>query len=120
MPRSAETVLVPRIKVWLERHGRYAFGLGISAILETVDRTGSIKQAAGELGMSYRHTWKRIKEAEEAIGQILVETQVGGVGTHRSSLTLRARQLVGDFRALRRRMLEAVEAEFARQFHSSC
>jgi len=23
MPRSAETVLVPRIKVWLERHGRY-------------------------------------------------------------------------------------------------
>lgn len=48
------------MKVWLERDGRYAFGLGMCEILRAVDRTGSIKRAAAELGKSYRHVWGRI------------------------------------------------------------
>jgi molybdate transport system regulatory protein len=104
------------VKVWLETEGRYAFGFGISEILQAVDRAGSIKQAARHLGKSYRYVWGRIKEAERALGQQLVEAQVGGKDTHRSFLTPAARQLVHDFLAIRTRMIEVVRQEFQRRF----
>jgi molybdate transport repressor ModE-like protein len=122
MPRSQTLrpkeglVLVPRVKVWLETQGRYAFGFGISEILQAVDRAGSIKQAATHLGKSYRYVWGRIKEAEQALGRQLVEARVGGKDRQRSSLTPAARQLVDDFLAVRKRMLEVVRQEFRRRF----
>jgi molybdate transport system regulatory protein len=106
----------PRVKVWLEVGGHYAFGLGISEILQAVDAAGSIKGAANQLSKSYRHVWARVKEAELALGRPLVQTQVGGKGTRRSSLTPQARQLVADFMALRGRMFEKLRTEFGRLF----
>src|SRR5262249_28238003 len=121
MPRSPAPprqpfAFVPRVKVWLEAGGRYAFGLGVSEILQAVDRAGSIKQAAADLGKSYRHVWGRLKAAEEALGCPLVESQVGGRDRHRSDLTPLARQLVTDFVALRRRLFVIVQQEFHRCF----
>ena len=112
--RSQQPLLVPRVKVWLETDGRYAFGLGLSEILQAVDHTGSIKQAAYDVRKSYRYVWKRIKEAETTLGQLLVRTQVGGAGTQRSSLTEAARRLVAGFLVLRGRMVQLVEEEFTR------
>ncbi|MBN2291849.1 MAG: LysR family transcriptional regulator [Pirellulales bacterium] len=116
----------PRVKVWLETvgqatddsgsGGQYVFGLGISQILKAIDSSGSIKAAAEKLGKSYRHIWSRVKEAEEALGQPLVDARVGGSGSSRSSLTDLARRLVGDYDALRRRMFEIVEEEFSVRF----
>ena len=37
-PRSRRASLCPRVKVWLEIGGAYAFGLGICEILQAVDR----------------------------------------------------------------------------------
>jgi molybdate transport system regulatory protein len=108
--------LVPRVKLWLERNGRYAFGLGVSEILLAVERAGSIKQAASDLGISYRYVWGRIKAAEKALGQQLVETQVGGKEAQRSWLTPPARQLADAFLALRGDMIRAVEQMFRRRF----
>jgi molybdate transport system regulatory protein len=108
--------LKPRIKIWLERDGTYAFGLGISQILQAIEASGSIKQAASDLGKSYRHVWARVKEAEKALGQPLVDTKVGGSGTQRSSLTDRARELVTAYLALRSRFVALAEEEFSRLF----
>jgi molybdate transport system regulatory protein len=114
---SRRPFLRPRVKVWLETDsGRYAFGFGIAEILRAVDRAGSIKQAAADLGKSYRHVWGRVKEAERALNLPLVQTQVGGQGTQRSSLTPEARRLVDAFLSVRGHMIEAVEREFARAF----
>ena len=108
-------VLTPRVKVWFEVEGGFGFGSGLIAILQAVERAGSIKAAADELGRSYRHVWDRIKEAERASGVALVVTQVGGQGIHRSDLTDEASRLVADFLALRARMIEVMEEEFARR-----
>ncbi len=108
----------PRVKVWLEMDGRYVFGYGISEILKAIDTCGSIKAAAQRLGKSYRYVWARVKKAEKALGRPLVCTRVGGKGTSRSSLTETARQLVGDYGALRRRMFEVVQQEFSSRFDS--
>ena len=114
--RARPAALAPRLKVWLEVGGRYAFGLGISEILQAVDRAGSIKGAAAELGKSYRHVWGRVKEAEGALGRRLVQARVGGRGARRSCLTPEARRLVTAFGALRERMFRLARAEFARAF----
>jgi molybdate transport system regulatory protein len=121
MPRRrsgsvAAAVLRPRIKVWLETEGDYAFGFGLCEMLRAVDQAGSIKQAAADLGKSYRHVWGRIKEAERVLGWPLVATHVGGAGTQRSALTPEARAMVGRFLALRARMAELLETEHARLF----
>ena len=105
-----------RVKVWLEIDGRYVFGFGLSEILKAVEAAGSIKAAAESLGKSYRYVWGRIKKAERALGEPLVETRVGGKGTDRSSLTELAGRLVGDYDALRGRMLDVVEQEFSSRF----
>ncbi|AGA25194.1 winged helix-turn-helix domain-containing protein [Singulisphaera acidiphila] len=103
----------PRVKVWFEAEGGYSFGFGLIAILQAVDRAGSIKQAASELGQSYRHIWGRIKAAEQALAHPLVETQVGGQGSNRSGLTESARRLITDFLTMRDRMFQVMEDEFA-------
>jgi len=104
------------VKVWLELDGEYVFGFGLSEILKAVQTAGSIKWAADALGKSYRHVWGRIKEAEEALGEPLVQTRVGGKGTGRSSLTESAERLVADYDALRARMFAVVEEEFSSRF----
>jgi molybdate transport system regulatory protein len=114
--RPKQGALSPRVKVWLEIDDRYAFGFGVGEILQAVDRAGSIKQAAADLGKSYRYVWGRIKKAEQALGRRLVETQVGGHGAQRSSLTPEARRLTSAFLALRGRMAELARQEFARHF----
>jgi molybdate transport system regulatory protein len=113
---SKPAALAPRVKVWLETGGRYAFGHGLSDILQAVDRTGSIKQGAADLGKSYRYVWGRVKKAEQALGRQLVETQVGGQGCQRSTLTPEARHLVTAFLALRSRMTVLLQEEYGRCF----
>lgn len=111
--------LTPRVKVWIELDGDYVFGHGIAEILDAVEATGSLKEAAAKIGKSYRHVWSRVKEAEEALDRQLVETHVGGQGTKRSFLTDNARKLLESFVALRERMLAVVASEFAERFRTS-
>jgi molybdate transport repressor ModE-like protein len=105
--------LRPRVKVWFEAEGGYSFGFGLIAILQAVARTGSIKQAARDLGLSYRHVWGRIKKAEQSLGRALVVTHLGGQGVQRSELTPAATRLIDDFLALRGRMIEIMERDYA-------
>ena len=116
--RAITRQFTPRVKVWVELEGEYVFGYGLSEILRAVERAGSIKEAAAELGKSYRYVWSRIKEAEKALGLTLVDAHVGGTGTRRSFLTPAAEELLSDFMALRERMLAVVEAEFSSRFRT--
>ena len=116
--RPPQPPLVPRVKFWLESDGRSVFCTGVCQILQAVERTGSIKQAAREMGRSYRFIWGRLKQAEETLGQSLVEAHVGGKGSRRSFLTPLARELVSGFASLRQRLMEFVDEEFRSRFPS--
>ena len=107
--------LSPRVKVWFETDEGFSFGFGLIEILQAVGRAGSIKQAAGDLGRSYRHVWDRIKQAEKSLGRSLVEARVGGQGARRSALSDDGRRLVEDFLAVRQRMIEVMERAFSRR-----
>lgn len=115
--RSAAQIR-PRVKVWLEVGDDYVFGWGICEILLAVRDTGAIKDAAAQLGKSYRYVWGRVKDAEATLRQPLVETRVGGAIEQRSDLTALANQLVEDFVAFRARMLDVAREEFASRFET--
>jgi len=65
-------------KIWIEdEDGHVVFGEGRYRILEAVDRLQSLQAAAGELKMSYRALWGRIKASEERLAfQARVLSQV--------------------------------------------
>ncbi len=75
MQRDKETIL--RLRVWLEQEDKTYIGIGSTLLLQHVDKLGSLRKAAEALGMSYRRAWGKLKNAEERIGQPLVEKTKG-------------------------------------------
>lgn len=68
-------------------------------LLSAIDEHGSIHAATGALERSYAHAQRRVVELEEAAGP-LVDRQRGGSGGGGSTLTDRARELLGRFERL--------------------
>ncbi|MHC5034717.1 MAG: winged helix-turn-helix domain-containing protein [Planctomycetota bacterium] len=89
-----------RGKVWIEVEGQHVFGRGRAALLEAIERTGSIQAAAAKLGLSYRHAWTMLKTSEQRWGRKLVETVRGGRGGGGARVTEAGRGLVRLFRRL--------------------
>ena len=61
---SERHTLFGRCKIWIEKDGEKVFGDGPLDILHRVERTGSLRQAAEEINMSYSQAWNLIKDLE--------------------------------------------------------
>lgn len=109
----------PRVKIWLEASGESILCPGLCAILKAVHETGSIKDAAAKVGRSYRFVWSRIKEAEQAFSESLVETRVGGREANRSELTPLAQGLVEDFDTLCQQVYHLIDEVFAQKLQAT-
>jgi molybdate transport repressor ModE-like protein len=68
----------PSFKFWLETSEGFVFGPGVYSILKKIKETGTLKEAAKSLGMSYRFAWGLLKKAEEKLGNPLVISHKGG------------------------------------------
>lgn len=80
-------------KIWLEKEEK-VFGQGPQEILELIEETGSLHQAAKQMNMSYSQAWNLIKTLEERLGFKLISAQVGGKGGGGSSLTEESQDLL--------------------------
>src|SRR3989304_3398602 len=83
-----------KLGVWIREHGRHVYGDGRQALLNKIDELGSIRQAALEMGMSYRAAWGKIKATEEGLGIKLLERTIGGKKGGGAILTKQAKQLM--------------------------
>lgn len=72
----AETRLA--FKVWLETEEGFVFGPGVYGLLRRVRETGTLKEAAESLGMSYRYAWGLVRKAEEKLGHQMLRAHKGG------------------------------------------
>ncbi|MCE4603173.1 MAG: LysR family transcriptional regulator [Desulfurococcales archaeon] len=70
---------------------------GLVEILEAVDRRGSLRGAAEELGISYRRLWARLVRAEQLAGERLVER---GRGRGGARLTRLGKRIVEEYRRM--------------------
>lgn len=75
-------------------------GPGKIALLEAIDREGSISAAGRALGMSYRRAWDLVDALNRILGTLAVEASTGGHRGGGAMLTDAGRNLVADYRAI--------------------
>jgi molybdate transport system regulatory protein len=105
---------VSRFRLRVTRGDAIAVGPGKVALLEAVERTGSITAAAKDLGMSYRRAWLLVDEVNHALREPAVESTKGGEGGGVSRLTATGRRMVELYRSIERTAASACKADIAR------
>ncbi len=88
-------------KIWLERDNKKIFGDGPWDLLKRIERTGSLRQAAAEIKMSYSQAWRLIRMIEKNIGFPLLRRKAGGAGGGHSELTGKATRLIKAYEQFR-------------------
>lgn len=90
--------LTLKSRQWLEDdNGEIIMGEGRQRILELIEETGSINQAAKLMRMSYRGVWGKIKATEQHLKKRIVLTE----RRHGSCLTEEGKELLRDYRQLK-------------------
>jgi molybdate transport system regulatory protein len=77
-----------------------SIGPGKIALLEHIETSGSLSQAARDLGMSYRRAWLLLDDLNHALGEPVITTSVGGAGGGGAQVTSFGRKLVAAYRDL--------------------
>jgi 8-oxo-dGTP diphosphatase len=78
--------------------GRAIMGEGRAELMELIDDTGSLSEAAKAMGMSYRYAWGMVRKVSQAAGGPVVESTRGGISGGRTHLTPLGRDLLDTFR----------------------
>lgn len=99
MPAKKAAVLIkPRFLIASGK--RFVFGPGKAELLEHLDRTGSIAQAAKAMGMSYMRAWTLVKGMEHSFTEPLVRRVRGGNSRGGAEVTPTGRKAVRLYREL--------------------
>lgn len=89
-----------KTKIWIEDdNANLIFGGGKTQILELIDQTGSIAQAAEKVGMNYKKAWSHIKILQEFIDDELVIVNKGR-NSGGTTLTPKAKELIENYKIL--------------------
>jgi molybdate transport system regulatory protein len=94
---------------WIvDENDKIIIGEGRKAILENIEKTGSINQASKVMKMSYKGVWSKIKATESSMNLKLVETDKKR-GSH---LTQAGKDLLKKYDSLKKRCLKADDRIF--------
>ena len=91
------TLLDIKSKIWFEIDGQAIMGSGRLKLLQAIETTGSISEAAKMLDMSYKKAWKLVKLMNEGFGKPLVQRTIGGKGGGGTILTDDGRLLIEQY-----------------------
>ena len=86
-----------KLKMWLERDGRFIVSDGRAKLLRKVKDTGSLSKAAKEMGMSYRHAWGIIHRISQNAGGDVVRSTRGGKVGGVTSLTTFGEEILREY-----------------------
>lgn len=106
--RSTPLRLEPRFRF---SSGRLPeFGPGKAELLEHIERTGSIADAARAMGMSYMRAWTLVKAMDRGFAEPLVRKERGGHRRGGAELTPTGREVLRVYRELEERIAPAMTA----------
>jgi len=92
---------------------RSSIGPGKIALLEGIEASGSLSQAARELGMSYRRAWLLLDDLNHALNEPVATAIIGGAGGGGARLTPFGRELIAAYRDVERASHDAAAARLA-------
>jgi molybdate transport system regulatory protein len=105
----------PRLRINYGR--RFAFGPGKAELLEHIEHTGSIREAAKAMGMSYMRAWTLVKSLDDGFAEPLVIKSRGGStrgGATLSPTGRRALLLYREMETASRAAIHATSKRFGR------
>jgi molybdate transport system regulatory protein len=100
---------VAHIRIRIPHGDDFAIGPGKAALLEAIQRTGSISAAGRELKMSYRRAWLLVDSMNRCFRHPLVDTATGGKaggGAFVTGLGMQALQL---FRSMHAKAADSIQ-----------
>jgi molybdate transport system regulatory protein len=100
MARAKPRPLAIHGGLWLDRKGHTFVGANRIALLQSIDRMGSITQAAKAVGLSYKAAWDAVDAMNNVADKPLLIRTTGGQHGGGSHLTEHARELVRLYRLL--------------------
>ena len=77
-----------------------SIGPGKIALLEQIERSGSLSKAARILKMSYRRAWLLLEDLNRTMGQPVTTASVGGAGGGGARITPFGRHVIATFREI--------------------
>ena len=101
----------PKLRILLG--AAVALGPGKVALLEAVDKSGSITGAARLMGMSYRRAWKLIEAMNNDFKVPLIATSSGGRGGGGALVTKAGFDALNRYRSMETKAEQAVEKEIS-------
>lgn len=87
--------------IWLEKNGIKYFGPGPYELLERIEVTGSISEAAKQMKLSYKKAWEIVNRLNEMEGIPIVSTQTGGSKGGGSFISDEAKLLMKKYASIR-------------------
>jgi molybdate transport repressor ModE-like protein len=102
-----------RSKIWFEAAGAHIFGSGLARLLENINRSGTLKNAAKTSNMSYRYAWNLIRMAEHHFGKVLINRHTGGQYGGSSELSSDGLHMLDVFKQLNEQVAVFTDEKFA-------
>ncbi len=104
-------------RIWLETTAadtaQRFMGIGRLELLNHIQRTGSINQAAKAMKMSYKRAWELVHSMNTQAGTPLVTTQTGGEKGGGAIVTEAGEMYITYYRALHERFQQFLTDELA-------
>jgi molybdate transport system regulatory protein len=100
-----------RLNLRLTFPGGVPLSHGKAELMELIRETGSIRQAAAKMDMSYRRAWLLVDELNHLFREPAIETKQGGKSGGGAALTAFGEELLKRFRAMEARTMKALAAD---------
>jgi molybdate transport system regulatory protein len=96
-------------RIWMELDGEKVLGPGRVELLERVQSSGSLRQAALQMKMSYKQAWDMINHLNIHIGSPVVISHRGGKGGGNAEVTDQGKHLIRAYHRLQEKFQQFLE-----------
>jgi molybdate transport system regulatory protein len=90
-------------KIWLEINNEKVLGPGRVELMERIHASGSIRQAALQMNMSYKQAWDLVKHINSHFTEPIVTSHRGGKGGGNAIITEKGLALIKEFHLLKKK-----------------
>ncbi|MNE16639.1 Molybdenum-pterin-binding protein MopA [compost metagenome] len=98
-------------RIWIDTPNGKVLGHGRIELMERIHASGSIRQAALQMKMSYKQAWDLVKYINENIGEPIILSQRGGKGGGKAIITERGLKIIGQYRELQENFREFLKSQ---------